>query len=353
MTGSDMQDSWRESDGHLLRSLRERAGMDRSIFARTCSVSVAQLTELEDGGHGRFYTDRIKAHVGRGLLKKLGHVPAPTAPAPAPAPEVVPPVLAVPAVPQEGAPGQAMTGPQGEGSAALATPAQVPPATKFESAPPASRNLASRVAVQTPPHVTWIRAGFVAAVAVTLVVIMIPRKPRESRLQAEEAVAQASVAAAPVVTSAPATASLSITVPGISEAAASTPPAAAAAPEPRAAAGENQPATPAATVQVSATERRCELPPRDKVTEFTPPNALRSNNYVYLESAKDASVCVVDSQNRQTLSALKPGEGVSVYGTPPFTVQTRQWADLRMFFQGVRVPLDSQSPPVALLLNPR
>lgn len=335
-----MQDSWNESDGHLLRNLRESAGMDRGSFARTCSVSVAQLTELEDGGHGRFYTARIKAHVGRGLLKKLGYV------------HVAPPE-ALPAEPGPGeaiAPSPSASGPTAAGAGEVAGIAKAV-AVDATRPMPAAREVSPGMASRTASHVTWVRAGFVAAVAVTLVVIMVPRKPRESRLQAEEAVAQATAGGAAVAPATPPVASLALSVPGISEAAASTPqPPASTA---RMADPEVQPATPTTTVQVSATERRCELPPRDKVTEFTPPSALRSNNYVYLESLKDTSVCVVDSQNRQTVSALKPGEGVSVYGTPPFTVQTRQWADLRMFFQGVRVTLDSPTPPVAVLLNPR
>lgn len=340
-----MQDSWNESDGLLLRNLRERTGMDRSIFARTCSVSVAQLTELEDGGHGHFYTARIKAHVGRGLLRKLGYVHTPAPQAEPPAPSVDPDSVAALATPEPVPSRQAA---RTEAPALVAKAA--PPAAAIEL--PASRGLPvySGARLKKSPHVTWVRAGFVAAVAVTLVVILIPRKSRESRLQAEEPVAQAS-ASASAAPAAASIASLALAVPGISEAAASTAqlPASAAV----TANAEIQPTTPTTTVQVSATERRCELPPRDKLTEYTPPNALRSNNYVYLESLKDTSVCVVDSQNRQTVSTLKPGEGVSVYGTPPFTVQTRQWADVRMFFQGVRVTLDSATPPVAVLLTPR
>jgi hypothetical protein len=50
---------------------------------------------------------------------------------------------------------------------------------------------------------------------------------------------------------------------------------------------------------------------------------------------------------------VRPGEGVTVAGTAPFVVHTRQWGDLRVFFQGVRVSVDAARPPEAVVLNAR
>ena len=63
-----MTQPWTETDGRLLRTLRERSGIDRANFARRNTLSVGQLIELEEGGQGRFYNDRIRAHTGHTLL---------------------------------------------------------------------------------------------------------------------------------------------------------------------------------------------------------------------------------------------------------------------------------------------
>ncbi|MFD0668825.1 hypothetical protein ACT80S_13980, partial [Ramlibacter sp. MAHUQ-53] len=67
---------WTDDDAQLLRRLREASGLERVNFARRNSLSPAQLEELEGAGQGRFYNDRIKAHTGHTLLRKLGHAPA-------------------------------------------------------------------------------------------------------------------------------------------------------------------------------------------------------------------------------------------------------------------------------------
>ena len=71
-----------------------------------------------------------------------------------------------------------------------------------------------------------------------------------------------------------------------------------------------------------------------------PARALKSSSYVYLEAAEAVPVCVIDARQRRTATAVTPAEGVTLSGTPPFTVHTTRWAALRVYFQGVRVPLD-------------
>jgi hypothetical protein len=91
---------WSPEDGELLLRLRTSAGIDAFIFARTNTLSVAQLQELESGEGQNFYSELIKRNAGIKLLKKLGYdypvneiqetLPASdamiAAPAPAPAP---------------------------------------------------------------------------------------------------------------------------------------------------------------------------------------------------------------------------------------------------------------------------
>jgi len=302
-------ESWTPDDGQLLRSLRERAGLDRGSFARACTISVAQLNELEQGGHGRFYNDRIKAHTGRNLLKKLGHVPVPR----------VPPPVETPAPP----------------SGDLAPPVEAVPETAVE--PPEPFEKSAEVQTSEPRmRSPWpLRAGIASAGIAALVVTLMAREPR--------AVAEAprSQASAPLEPPAWVASTASVPPAPVIEATVSARQPAAA------------PSIAAPPPATTAAEARCDLPARDQIAQYTPPNALRPSNYVYIEAGRDTSVCVVDAQDRQTVSIVKPGESASVYGTPPFTVQARQWADLRIFYQGVRVSLDTPTPPLAVMLHPR
>lgn len=65
--------SWSLQDGHLLQSLRTKAGVDAHVFARTNTISLAQLQELENGEGRSFYNELIKRNTGIKLLKKLGY----------------------------------------------------------------------------------------------------------------------------------------------------------------------------------------------------------------------------------------------------------------------------------------
>lgn len=65
---------WEAADAKLLKSCRHCSGLSEAEFARTHSISVLQLRELEGNGAGRFYTDDIKARAGLKMLAKYGHV---------------------------------------------------------------------------------------------------------------------------------------------------------------------------------------------------------------------------------------------------------------------------------------
>ena len=82
---------WQRSDGELLKALREQAGLDPVVLARMGTMTVHQLRGLEDGQGGEFYSPQIKAHMGRSLLAKLGHVvPASEPDNPPPLPQFLP-----------------------------------------------------------------------------------------------------------------------------------------------------------------------------------------------------------------------------------------------------------------------
>ena len=74
--------------------------------------------------------------------------------------------------------------------------------------------------------------------------------------------------------------------------------------------------------------------------KFVPGKALKPGNYVYIQASRPTLVCVTDASQQVSLVQVQPGEGETVNGTPPFTLQSSDWAPLKVFYQGVRVPLE-------------
>ena len=63
---------WSPKDAQQLKELREAAQIDISILARTCSLSIKQIKQLEDGGESSFYSPAIKYASGKKLLMCFG-----------------------------------------------------------------------------------------------------------------------------------------------------------------------------------------------------------------------------------------------------------------------------------------
>ena len=76
LVGSEMcirdRHIWSSDDGKLLRSLRENANLNYVTLAQMSAISIEQLKQLEEGGSSSFYTEGIKTHMGKKVLKKLG-----------------------------------------------------------------------------------------------------------------------------------------------------------------------------------------------------------------------------------------------------------------------------------------
>lgn len=83
---------WQPVHAQALQSARQAAGMDPQVLAIQHSISLRQLTELEEGGSGAFYSAAIKHQTGMRLFRSLGR--ADPAPAPAHAPAVALPLSA-------------------------------------------------------------------------------------------------------------------------------------------------------------------------------------------------------------------------------------------------------------------
>lgn len=63
--------TWTDEDAARLKALRLALGWDVAALARRCALSVTQVRQLEDGGDGSFYSEAIKAAVGRRVLERL------------------------------------------------------------------------------------------------------------------------------------------------------------------------------------------------------------------------------------------------------------------------------------------
>ena len=293
--------TWRSEDGQLLRSLREEAGIDELVFARSNTVSLAQLKELEQGGNSSFYNPAIKRSTGVKLLKKLGHE------------LVTPELLNVAAEPAEPS--------LNESPAAMATTmAQVPASA---AKPPSD-------APQRRPRqqgLFWTLGLFSLVALFAIKPWALLDGPATDR-RAEHLAAQ-----------------------GTSTPAMSTPAPAQSAPEPR----ESSPAAAPAKVAALALPAMGEVPKaevkpppttittacdwqhRDNSKTHTPSQPLKPGNYVYLEAQTDTELCVLDSQNQKTMLQLKAGTTRSVYGSAPFLVHSQDLQALKLFFQGRRV----------------
>jgi len=63
--------SWSTADARRLKKLRLEAGHDLVQFSKLSSVSVAQISQLEESGNSLFYSERIKYSVGKRLTLLL------------------------------------------------------------------------------------------------------------------------------------------------------------------------------------------------------------------------------------------------------------------------------------------
>jgi hypothetical protein len=305
--------TWRSEDGQLLRSLREAAGIEELVFARHNTVSLAQLKELELGGHSSFYTPTIKRRTGVKLLKKLGH-------------DLVTPELVT--VAQESAEPSLNESPAA--MANVMAPAPV-------SHPKAPSDAQRRGPMQ--PALFWTLGVLVLVALTTLKPWSLWDGPATDRRSDP----QATLAPSPKVLSAPQTAQ---SAPVQREQIISAAPTEEIAFAPASA----ELSRPAVKVSFPTATPACDWQHRNNSKTHTPNQPLKPGNYVYLEAQADTELCVLDSQNQKTMVQLKAGMATSVYGSAPFLVHSQDWQNLKLFFQGRRV-VDALTDVQHLLLD--
>lgn len=286
--------------GSYLRSLRQAAGLDPAVLARRLSLSTAQLLQLEEGERSLFYTPGIRMQAARKLITHLGgdlsaleNAPAagppPSAPAPQPAQEPVPaPVVALPdAVPQTPSKETTAARPVLVGGLLLSGLLFALAFFAGRPAPPAATSVASAGASPAP------------AAAAQAVAVAVPEPP-----------------AAPPARELPA----------------------AAAPAAQAAEPAQGPAI------------ACQ-PPLADAAVFRPLQARKPGDMVYLVSGVEQVVCVTDGNGQQQARSFKAGQGLSFYGPPPWQLQSSQWGQTQLYFQGWKVQLPAVAPEVIRLVE--
>jgi cytoskeleton protein RodZ len=307
---------WQAEDGRLLKDLRTSAGWDIHEFSRAASISVAQLRQLEDGGNELFYSQTIKFQMGRKLLRKLGadvvrvaEEPVPEtpslfgfspSPSNAPSLEDVLSAAPMPVLPQPEAPTKAWSK-------------------------------------------SWM--GVLAAVGVLLIAGVFgsqlrspsPDHQRNTALTTETAVA---VASPTPLDNNPVTTTLANPDTPENPPLSTTPAPAVLTPTPVA----------AAVAEPTSNTSACRWD-SGPGNSFMPRGMEKSSTYVHFVANADASICVQDRNQKVTQVSLKAGEKLTVRGAAPWRIQTSQWADVGVFFQGYRMPVPASASLVTL--NPR
>ena len=301
--------AWNAEDSAHLKTSRENAGIDAYSFARSASISLAQLKELESSVPGEdqlFYSEQIKRHVGRGLLARLGVEPLVRVQPPPPEPIPVEVVVEV-----------------------AAEVARVEPIVVRQNTP----EIATPESANTPSHwadrvfeklpmaaTTQGRMGWSVAFFVTLAASLIWANGQSKKPSAPpaQAVAVAQKEPAPVLAAAPSP------VPELaaSEAAATV---------------ANVPAVALATPVAAEEATQCDWKFKGKSLVVIPSEPLKAGNYVHLAADKNTTACVLDSQKKLTQITLKAGEKLSVSGAAPFLIYSPEFSSSRIYFQGKRI----------------
>lgn len=313
-------------DPVYLRELREAAGKDLAVLARMACLSVAQVRELEtDESDELFYSDAIKRQAYKRLLMILGaeppsvEVPEELRDASKVAQAHLNTLDQIVAMSHQPAINRSVTDMFGSGVAKLKAYKQVLGALLL---------LIGAVGL-------FVWNGFQVAgdsVALAPTVAVTPPTPVVVMASAPALAASVSMAPAPVASSSAST----------------------SMPLPVAAASVTTPAVslPVGTASSLATQVLGCAYVTDAMPELTPFVAQKEGRYVYVVSAANADICVVDGNKQVTLLQLKAGENRSVYGVSPWQISSASLSKVQIFFQGGRVTMPDAATRVKLLEIP-
>lgn len=288
-------------DPHYLRTLREAAGMDMFVLARTACLSVAQVRQLEsDDSDSLFYSDAIKRQAYKRLLMILG---------------AEPPSVEIPEELRDAAK---------VADAHLTTLDQIVAMSEQPAMNHSAFDAVHSGLTKLREHKQAMAALLLLVAAVTLFVLHGPQGVVEATSELAAASPTPKVSAVAVSVEPPSVATASVPVAALAAASASV-----------AAASALVAASPTAP---SKTTGAC-THSNEAMPQLSPFVAQKEGRYVYLVSAANAEVCVVDGNKQATLLQLKAGENRSVYGVSPWQVSSTSLQKVQIFFQGGRVSL--------------
>lgn len=293
-------------DPKYLRDLRLAAGMELEVLARTACLSVAQVRALEsDAGGDFFYSHTIRRQAYKRVLMILG---------------AEPPTVDVP---------ESLRDAHQVAEAHLNTLDQI---VAMSHQPPMNFTLADRardMLTGLVAHKQFLGALSLLVAAVALFVLYGPMNGTSSLMTAVATPATTET----VVPVAQPAASANV-APAISEAA-STPVVVASAPVAMA-------SVPVAVAAKPVLPLSCAYSP-DTLPQLSPFVARKEGGYVYVVSAANVELCVVDGNKQATLLQLKAGENRTVSGPAPWQLSSAQLKQLQIYFQGGRVTLPDEA----------
>jgi transcriptional regulator with XRE-family HTH domain len=321
MTQSETPDSlyalYENCDPELLKRTRQAAGMDEGVLARRACLSTAQVRQLESGGTGLFYSITIKRQAYKRLMMILG---------------ADPPIHAPISV--------------AEASISSSHAAQLDHKETIENIVALSsksdyleRQLVKDFFLDLRYRIAANRQSLGALlflVGAVVVLVLNWRGALTGTLQVNSAEAKPDSAPTEVAKSVASTPAI--------VASASTPVAAPAS--------EANAAVAAAAKPAGAVAKGC-AHTDDKLTEVVSVSANKPPTYVFVTSPVQTTVCVVDGNKNAAVLELRPNEGRSVYGSPPWQLSGNALKDAQIFFQGVRVKApDGQEQHFKLMEKP-
>jgi DNA-binding transcriptional regulator YiaG len=306
-TAASLYELYESCDPALLKRTRQAVGMDEGVLARRACLSTAQVRQLESGGTGLFYSITIKRQAYKRLMMILGADPPMHAPV-----------------------------------------AEAPIATSHAAEPNHKETIESIVALSSRSdylvrqpvkdffldlryRIVAYRQSLGALLFLLAAVVLLVLNWRGAlTVTSQPSTAEMSVVATPAVVSPAVTPAAS--------AAMTTSATASALPSPPVvtASATHVPAVAVAANPVVTAAKAC-AHTEEKLTEVVSVSANKPPNYVYVTSPVQTTVCVVDGSKKATVLELRPNEGRSVYGSPPWQLSGSALKDAQIFFQGVRV----------------
>lgn len=314
-SGQSATNVYQSCDPAYLRQLREQAGMDLHVLAKTACLSLAQVRELEQGSEtGVFYSVSIRRQAYKRLLLILGAEPPSAEP------------IELPMAARQ------------EHQTQLQNLDQIAAMSRL---PTVDRS------VWTPllglAHWASERKQTVASGALLLVAgaLLVWHWPQGGSQAVVSSVSQAASAATAAASESAAAVEAALNKPAASEPVVAT---VANAP----AVVTSAPAKPASVPTPAAAPAAADNPAKcafssEALPQVTAMSPSKAGRYVHFVSTANVELCVVDGSKQVTTLNLKAGESRSVYGVSPWQVSSASLGKVQVFFQGWRVMLPSDA----------